>query len=308
MLSWLSDHFESGVFQPLRSEFFEYKSGIIDGFKRLRDGTNIGKVVIRIQIEPNIGTALITGGLGGLGLVTTELLSELDAKHIILVSRSGQAKTYAGQQLEEILSRLLQLGNGRRVSIECCDMSNEGEVNSLLERVRKRHGNINTVIHASGILHDSLLHNMTADEVRSSFGVKAAGAWYLHENTAAFDYLCHFIVFSSTAAMFGNPGQAKYSASNSYLDSLVRLRRSKGLPELSIQWPAIADVGMAAAHNRSMNLSREEQLSLPTAKNVLRQILTSRMHEVILEEWEHENERQCEHKTMKLQIQRYLTP
>ena len=65
MLSQLSAHFESGAFRPLTIEVFEFQSGLIDAFKRLRDGTNIGKVVIRLQSEPNIGTALITGGLGG---------------------------------------------------------------------------------------------------------------------------------------------------------------------------------------------------------------------------------------------------
>ena len=100
-------------------------------FKQLREGTNIGKVVIRLKSEPNIGTALITGGLGGLGLVTAELLFDIGAKHIVLVSRSGKAKNYDGQHLEDRLAKLLQLGNGACVSIECCDMSVEVEVKSL---------------------------------------------------------------------------------------------------------------------------------------------------------------------------------
>ena len=175
---------------------------------------------------------------------------EIGAKHIVLVSRSGKAKNYAGQDLEERVAKLLELDDGKCVSIECCDMSNEGEVQSLLDRVREKHGSINTIVHASGALHDGLLHNMTPEAVRSSFGPKAAGAWYLHEHTAL-DDIQHFVLFSSIAAMFGNPGQANYSASNSYLDSLVRLRRNKGLPAASIQWPAIADVGMAAANEEN---------------------------------------------------------
>ena len=75
-------------------------------------------MVIRLKREPNIGTALITGGLGGLGLVTAELLFNIGAKHIVLVSRSGKAKYYDGQHLEERLSNLLQLGNGSCVSVE----------------------------------------------------------------------------------------------------------------------------------------------------------------------------------------------
>ena len=95
-----------------------------------------------LQSEPNIGIALITGGLGGLGIVTAELLSELGAKHIILCSRSGKAKNYAGQNLEERVAKLLE---GKCVSIEKCDTSSEIEVQSLLARVRKNHREVNTV-------------------------------------------------------------------------------------------------------------------------------------------------------------------
>ena len=278
MLHSLTDHFESGAFKPLRYEVFEFQNGLIEGFKRLRDGTNIGKVVIRLQTEPNIGTALITGGLGGLGLITAELLYEMGAEHIVLVSRSGKAKNYEGQDLEIRLSKLLKAGDGICVSIECCDMSNEGEVQSLLKRVRENHGTINTIVHASGVLDDSLLQSMTMEAVGSSFGPKAAGAWYLHKHTVM-DEVRHFIAFSSIAALFGNPGQANYSASNSYLDSLVRLRRNKGLPAASIQWPAIADVGMAAANEKRMLI--KDKLSLSNVRRVLKEILTSQ-----LDDWE----------------------
>ena len=86
---------------------------------------------------------------------------------IVLVSRSGKAKHYDGQHLEERLSKILQLGNGACVSIEYCDVSNEGELTSLLKQVRKKHGNINTVVHASGVLHDGWMQNMTVEDVRA---------------------------------------------------------------------------------------------------------------------------------------------
>ena len=119
------------------------------------------------------------------------------------------------------------------------------------------------------MLHDGLLQNMTAEAVQLSFGPKAAGAWYLHQHSAM-DDICHFVVFLSIAALFGSLGQTNYSASNSYLDSLVRLRCSKGLSSVSIQWYAIANVGMAARNEKRMKQS--EQLSLSSMKKVFKQI------------------------------------
>merc|ERR1711923_84738 len=108
-------------------------------------------------------------------------------------------------------------------SIKCCDMSNENDVSCMLSSIREKHDKINTIIHASGVLYDGQLHNLDADSIRSSFGPKAAGAWWLHKYTY-YDEIYNFVVFSSIASLFGNVGQANYSASNSYLDALIRLR------------------------------------------------------------------------------------
>ena len=98
----------------------------------------------------------------------------------------------------------------------------------------------------------------------------------MHTHTTS-DDVRHFVMFSSIAALFGNPGQANYSASNSYLDSLACLRHSKGLPGVSIQWPAISDVGMAAALNdKSTNY---QSLNLATVKKVLRHLFTTTLNE-----------------------------
>ena len=184
MLNELSHYLEAGKIQPLPYQVFDFQSGLVDAFKHLRDGSNIGKIVIQMKrIPSSLGTAIITGGLGGLGLVTAELLSDLGAKHVVLVSRSGKAKNYSGQQLEEKLKHLRQLDDGNRVSVERCDMSNEEEVKVLLDRVRANHGCINTIIHASGMLRDSWLHNLTPEAIQESFRPKAASAWYLHKHT-----------------------------------------------------------------------------------------------------------------------------
>ena len=258
--------------RPLPAEIYEFQSGLVDAFRRLRSGSTIGKVVIRVQgMQGDIGIAVITGGLGGLGLVTAETLVDMGADHVVLVSRSGRAKDYEGQNLQDRLTGLLDLNDGGLVSVECCDMSDEAVVACLLDTIRERHGGINTIVHASGVLADGLLFGMDSESVRRSFGPKAAGAWYLHKHSME-DEIRHFVMYSSISATFGNVGQTNYAASNLYLDALVRVRQMQGLPGASIQWPSIAEVGMAAAMD---GIEEEDMLDLMSVKNTLKQATVS---------------------------------
>ena len=210
-------------------------------------------------------------------MITAETLLEMKAEHVVLVSRSGKVKDYEGQNLQHKLDNLLEKNNAT-VSIQCCDMSNVSDVSSMLSCVRKKHGEIKTIIHASGILRDNNLNKLDAGSIRSSFEPKAASAWWLHKY-AYNDNMCNFVVYSSIASLFGNVGQANYSASNSYLDALIRLRRIANLPGLSIQWPAIADVGMAAAMTNDFKMSRNEMLKISQVKNVLKQLIASNIQD-----------------------------
>ena len=75
MLTSLTEDIESGVVRSLPAKIYEFQSGLVDAFRRLKSGLTIGKVVIRLQgMQDDIGIAVIAGGLGGLGLVTAETL------------------------------------------------------------------------------------------------------------------------------------------------------------------------------------------------------------------------------------------
>ena len=100
------------------------------------------------------------------------------------------------------------------------------------------------------------------------------GAWFLHKHTVEKDKeLRAFVLYSSVSALFGNPGQANYSAANAYLDELVRWRVAQGLPGVSVQWPAVSGVGMAAAMAKGARISEKLSVGVGTVKAVLQQVV-----------------------------------
>ena len=282
-LESLSSQVEKGIIRPLPLEVFDYHSGIRDAFNRLRSGKTIGKVAVRIQKGQEVGVAIVTGGLGGLGLVAAEVLLEMGADHVVLVSRSGKVPDYANQDLQSRLSRLMQLRDGTAVSIERCDVSDESVVATLLEGIRNNHGSINTIVQSSGVLCDRPFNEMDHDSLWACFAPKAAGTWHLHKQTMD-DDIHNFVVFSSVVGLLGNPRQANHSASNSYLNSLVRLRRQMELPAISIQWPAVAEVGKAASLQKAVGWSDKEMLSLTDTKLVLMKAFSSNCSSLSIQE------------------------
>ena len=73
---------------------------------------------------------------------------------------------------------------------------------------------------------------------------KVRGAWYLHEATLGLP-LDFFVMFSSVATIFPQPGHGSYAAANSFLDAFAAFRRRMGLAATSINWTGWVGMGLA---------------------------------------------------------------
>jgi len=218
-------------------------------------------------------TAIITGGLGGLGVVTAEALVDAGARYVVLASRSGKIK-YLDQGLDERLEALKK-ASGARIVLAHCDTSIEAEVEGMLEHVRATYGPLHLLVHAAGVLSDGLLPAQDVTSMRRVWGPKADGAWFLHKHSKGKDQeLGAFIMYSSVASLFGNAGQANYSAANAYLDELARWRVDQGLPGVSIQWPAVSGVGMAAAMEQAVQINDKLSVNATMVKRVVKQVMS----------------------------------
>ncbi|HTJ32667.1 MAG TPA: beta-ketoacyl reductase, partial [Dactylosporangium sp.] len=180
-------------------------------------------------LEPG-HTVLITGGTGDLGALTAlHLVVEHGVRHLRLVSRRGADAPGAA----ELVSELADLGATAVVS--ACDAGDRGQLAALLAEVTAERP-LGAVVHAAGVLRDATIANLSADDVEAVLAAKVDPAWHLHELTAGYEHLTHFVLYSSITANIGNAGQGNYAAANGFLDALAEHRRTLGLPATSVNW------------------------------------------------------------------------
>ena len=184
------------------------------------------------------GTYLITGGLGGLGLLVASWMVSRGAKHLVLVTRRSPE--------DDVSRKLRELEKtGASIVVEKADVSDVAGMKEVLERIEKSKRPLAGVIHSAGMLSDGVLQNQTWSSFAQVMAPKVQGSWNLHKLTEK-QPLEFFVVFSSMASLFGSAGQGNHSAANGFMDGLAHYRRGMGLPGLSIHWGAVSQVGEAA--------------------------------------------------------------
>ncbi|MGX2992840.1 HAD-IIIC family phosphatase [Streptomyces sp. JNUCC 64] len=174
------------------------------------------------------GTVLITGGTGGLGRELARHLVHRGARHLLLLSRSGERAEGATDLHAELTAA------GARVDVRACDAGDREQLRAALADIPADHP-LTAVIHAAGVLDDGLVQSLTPDRVDTVWRPKVDAGWHLHQLTEDAD-LTAFVVFSSVSGVLGGAGQGGYAAANVFLDALTQRRRASGRPGLSLAW------------------------------------------------------------------------
>jgi malonyl CoA-acyl carrier protein transacylase len=190
------------------------------------------------------GTYLITGGLGGLGLLVAGWMVEHGARQLVLVGRS-QPSPEVNAQLQELQQA------GAKVLVAQADVSQTEELARVLSEIEENVlPPLRGIIHAAAVLDDGIVLQQTWERLEKVMAPKVEGAWNLHTLTLH-QPLDFFVLFSSIASLLGSPGQSNYAGANAFLDALAHYRQGQGLPGLSINWGAVAQVGAFAERQTS---------------------------------------------------------
>jgi acyl transferase domain-containing protein len=229
-----------GEIRPLPVRTFAVTDAVA-ALRYVAQARHIGKVVLR---QPGVdvrvvadATYVITGGFGGLGLRVARWLVERGARHVALVGRSAPSNA-----AEREMTSLRQAG--ATVLVLRADVANRDELEAAFGRVAAELPPVRGVINAAGTLAEGTMRQQRWEDFRRVLGAKMDGSWHLHDLTRGLT-LDFFVMFASIASVLGAPGQANHAAANAFEDALAHARRAEGLPAVSIDWGAWAEIGSA---------------------------------------------------------------
>ena len=187
----------------------EDQTAFRDGQRRVLRLARRMKMVSKPQLVPvrPDATYLITGGLGGIGLIIARWLADRGARHLILAGRNSLPDR---QQWDGVASGTIE---GTRITaireLESLDvnvqtvgvnMGEESSVNRLIRQILPPHQPpLRGVFHAAGVMQYEALGNQTAEQMREILAAKMVGGWLLHRLLADVP-LELFVLFSSSCA------------------------------------------------------------------------------------------------------------
>ncbi|WP_206538993.1 SDR family NAD(P)-dependent oxidoreductase [Nocardiopsis lucentensis] len=229
MLAELVELFEAGTLRPLPLTVHDVRHART-AFRTLSQARHTGKLVLTVPARFDAHrTVLITGGTGTLGqALARHLVCEHGVRHLLLAGRSGAAARGVPELVDELTER------GARVRVASCDAADRERLAELLAGVPDEHP-LGAVVHTAGVLDDGTIASLTTESVDTVLRPKADAVLNLHELTRDTD-LSAFVLYSSSSALFGSPGQGSYAAANAFLDGFAQYRAGLGLPALSLAW------------------------------------------------------------------------
>ncbi len=266
MLDFVMKAVREGQWKPLPVGVFGAHAAV-EAFQFMAQGRHIGKLALQcsglegLHAFPVRGgeqaslfhrdaTYVVTGGLGGVGAAVAEWMAREGAGNIVLVSRRE-----AGASEREVLHRVREAG--ARVEHYRTDLLDSAAVEALMRRIADEMPPLRGVFHAAAVIDDALMQNMRPERFEAVFAPKIGGTWNLHQATKHV-LLDYFVMFSSFASIFPQPGHGSYAAANSFMDAFAGYRRSLGLAACSINWAGWLGLGLAREVGTSRTIEAYE--------------------------------------------------
>ena len=193
--------------------------------------------------------AIVTGGSRGIGAAICRRLAA-DGFDVALSYRSGQ------EQAEAVAAACRE--SGAQALAVCADAGSSDDCAAFVSTVLATFGRVDALVNNAGITRDGLAMRMSDDQFDSVVSVNLKGAFVMARQVLPAMMKARtgrIVNISSVAGVYGNAGQANYSAAKAGLIGLT-LSLSKEVGSRGITVNAVApgfiETDMTAALNDKM--------------------------------------------------------
>lgn len=254
LLDEIAAEHEREPFRCLFGHEFKGAAGLVESYKLMESGKHIGKIVTDLSEEINNNaevnmyagfkvydprkTFVLVGGCGGLGPRLVQFLMYQGARNFVLTGRRGQISRSDRLALERLVRDPAFPGVSIKVlAADALDPNAMRNVFSTAESLAP----IGGVFLMSVVLRDDQFLQMDKEKFDTVIKSKIGALNVIREliDISKLDFL---FLFSSTAALFFNPGQTNYNTAQAYFNRFAQEHNNV----ISYAVPAISDIGVYA--------------------------------------------------------------
>ncbi len=220
------------------------------------------------------GLYLISGGLGGIGIIVARYLLEVFGTKLILLGRTQlPPREHWPAILEESgsaearrLQGYLDLQKAGEIEYHALDVCDADSVTRAVRQWEHRwQGTLDGVLHFAGFLAETPLEHESIESLSASIHVKLEGARVLSE-LIAHSPQAIFVSTSSVQGLWGGTGMAAYCAANDSLEAFSRSLCTHGVRSYCYSWSMWDGIGMSSHFQLGSGMLRQRGL-LPIAAN-----------------------------------------
>jgi hybrid polyketide synthase/nonribosomal peptide synthetase ACE1 len=225
---------------------------------------------VTVQISPmdsNLtfaqeNTYWFVGLSSSLGLSLCDWMIDHGARHIVISSRNPQIDPTWLRKASD---------RGVTVKVAANDITDETALQALYDNICAELPPLAGIVQGAMLLRDSPLRDMTCEAMNAALCPKVKGSLNL-DRVLKDRPLDFFIFMSSLTSIIGNAGQCNYSAANSFMCSLARQRRKRGLFTATINLGLVIGIGMTTNLASMQTSVLTKRGFLPVSEPALHQI------------------------------------
>ncbi|HEY7633571.1 MAG TPA: SDR family oxidoreductase [Thermoleophilaceae bacterium] len=210
---------------------------------------------------------VVTGGGSGLGRATAVELNSLGATVVI-----------AGRRMEP-LEETVALCEGGTCDPIVCDIREEDQVESFVDRVIERHGRIDTLVNNAGGQFMSPAEDISAKGFRTVVRLNLEGTWLMTHAVATKSMIPGGggkVISVTLSPHHGLPGMAHSSAARAAVENMMRV--------LSIEWSRF-DIKLTAIASGHFETDAIQKYPEPVKAGVANTVPLGRMGRPIEQAW-----------------------